>query len=341
LFVCEKRAALDVVFHRLKQNNLHELCCYIHDSQGDKRTFVKDLKATYEDFIAHKMDAHALEMKRDLLLQQMKEQIQLLESYNHTQLSEPETLGTPVCTLIRRLIAIKENTPLLNPQQQELLPHYKSWLQFGNLIQQLSELLEQEAAEPAFAMHPLSKLSDHILLAEYPLNSLQASIKNASEVLQSILNSMVELNISVENCRYLWQIKNLVQDAVLLLPLAENNHLDLLKEENKAAKELDKKMKQLRQFEKIVKQKEHATRNWKNKISEQDLAAAIKITQKNEGSFFGFLNRGWRHLKKQMQLPSEKTNATALQLYQPLCSTYKFECITTVAAGIRCCTFIQ
>lgn len=323
LFVCEKRAALDVVFHRLKQNNLHELCCYIHDSQGDKRTFVKDLKATYEDFIAHKMDAHALEMKRDLLLQQMKEQIQLLESYNHTQLSEPETLGTPVCTLICRLIAIKENTPLLNPQQQELLPHYKSWLQFGNLIQQLSELLEQEAAEPAFAMHPLSKLSDHILLAEYPLNSLQASIKNASEVLQSILNSMVELNISVENCRYLWQIKNLVQDAVLLLPLAENNHLDLLKEENKAAKELDKKMKQLRQFEKIVKQKEHATRNWKNKISEQDLAAAIKITQKNEGSFFGFLNRGWRHLKKQMQLHYNftshsvpPTNLSVLQLLQ-------------------------
>jgi len=50
LFVCEKRAALDVVYHRLKQNGLDELCCYIHDSQGDKREFIKDLKATYEDF---------------------------------------------------------------------------------------------------------------------------------------------------------------------------------------------------------------------------------------------------------------------------------------------------
>ena len=37
LFVCEKRAALDVVYHRLKQVGLEELCCYIHDSQGDKK----------------------------------------------------------------------------------------------------------------------------------------------------------------------------------------------------------------------------------------------------------------------------------------------------------------
>ncbi|RZK67473.1 MAG: DUF4011 domain-containing protein, partial [Pedobacter sp.] len=44
LFVCEKRAALDVVFHRLKQNGLDELCCYIHDSQSDKREFIKNLK---------------------------------------------------------------------------------------------------------------------------------------------------------------------------------------------------------------------------------------------------------------------------------------------------------
>src|SRR5207244_5376765 len=33
LFVCEKRAAIDVVFHRLRRQGLDELCCLIHDSQ--------------------------------------------------------------------------------------------------------------------------------------------------------------------------------------------------------------------------------------------------------------------------------------------------------------------
>ena len=48
LFVCEKRAAIDVVFARLRQRGLHPLCCLIHDSQADKKEFVLDLKATYE-----------------------------------------------------------------------------------------------------------------------------------------------------------------------------------------------------------------------------------------------------------------------------------------------------
>src|SRR5262249_32619291 len=37
LFVCEKRAALDVVFHRLKQTGLGDVSTLIHDSQGDKK----------------------------------------------------------------------------------------------------------------------------------------------------------------------------------------------------------------------------------------------------------------------------------------------------------------
>ncbi len=38
LFVCEKRAAIDVVYARLKQCGLGTLCCLVHDSQADKKT---------------------------------------------------------------------------------------------------------------------------------------------------------------------------------------------------------------------------------------------------------------------------------------------------------------
>ncbi len=50
LFVCEKRAAIDVVYSRLKQCGLDRLCSIVHDSQSDKKEFVMDLKATYESF---------------------------------------------------------------------------------------------------------------------------------------------------------------------------------------------------------------------------------------------------------------------------------------------------
>ena len=56
LFVCEKRAAIDVVFHRLGRQGLDELCCLIHDSQTDKREFIRNLKQTYEAFLNQPID---------------------------------------------------------------------------------------------------------------------------------------------------------------------------------------------------------------------------------------------------------------------------------------------
>ena len=301
LFVCEKRAALDVVFHRLKQNNLDELCCYIHDSQGDKRAFIKNLKATYEDFTLNKMDANGIALKRDLLLQQMKTQIQLLDSFHKTNTSSPEALGLPVRKLIDRIIELKEDLLTLTAKEEELLPNYNNWLNFGSKIEALSAVLEESGADPAFADHPLSKLSDHVLLDEKPLNLVDSLIENSQHLLGEITAAIDNAGIAPEHSMYLEQFKNLVQDAVLLLPLAEHNNLELVDAGNKAAKDLDKKIKTHRALEKKAKQQEQLNSNWVNKMNEQDVVNAINIAQKNEGSFFSFLSGSWRRLKKQMQ----------------------------------------
>ena len=51
LFVCQKRAALDVVHARLAGRNLDELCTLVHDSQADKKAFVHGLRDTYESWL--------------------------------------------------------------------------------------------------------------------------------------------------------------------------------------------------------------------------------------------------------------------------------------------------
>ena len=71
LFVCEKRAALDVVFHRLKQRDLDELCCRVHDSQADKKEFVLNLKQTYADFLGTAMDTAAIKVQRAAVIARM------------------------------------------------------------------------------------------------------------------------------------------------------------------------------------------------------------------------------------------------------------------------------
>jgi len=301
LFVCEKRAALDVVYHRLKQNGLDELCCYIHDSQGDKREFIKDLKATYEDFSKNRMDAKSIEVRRNSLLQLMNEQVELLQQFHSTQTAETAEAGMAIRKLINRVIELKGSVVPLQPKQQELMSSYADWIKFGDTIQQLSDALEKTGSEPAFAEHAFSKLSDTVMLAENPLNLLDTVIQNAKALLADIKTAIRENNISPEHSEYLEQLKNLVEDSVLLQPLAVHNNLQLVDEANAAAKAFDEKMRQLRQQEQQYKQTQQAAGNWKQKLSEQDLLTAIGLTTKNEGSFFSFLNGAWRRLKKQLQ----------------------------------------
>ena len=301
LFVCEKRAALDVVYHRLKQNGLDELCCYIHDSQGDKREFIRDLKATYEDFSKNRMDLDAIKARRSSLLQRMNEQLQLLQQFHSTNISEPGDAGIQVRKLIDRIIELKQNIVPLQPKQKETLPYYREWMQFGETLKQLSKALEETGADPSFAEHPLSKLGDAVMSHENPLNFLDSLVQHAQNLLNDIKAVVQESNISPQHSEYLEQLKNLVQDAVLLQPLAEYNNLDLVNKNNKAAKEFDKKIKSYKESDKEYKQRVQNNGNWKSKLSEQDVVNALNIALKNERSFFSFLNGNWKRLKKQLQ----------------------------------------
>jgi hypothetical protein len=68
LFVCQKRAALDVVHARLAGRRLDELCTLIHDSQADKKSFVHGLRETYETWLAAADDLDDLTVRRDAVV---------------------------------------------------------------------------------------------------------------------------------------------------------------------------------------------------------------------------------------------------------------------------------
>jgi superfamily I DNA and/or RNA helicase/predicted DNA-binding WGR domain protein len=300
LFVCEKRAALDVVYHRLKQNGLDELCCYIHDSRGDKREFIKDLKTTYEDFVKNRPDLHSIQLRRTILLQTLEEQIGLLNTFHSSNTETTVDTGVPLKDVMNRIIELKQQLITLKPAEKELLPAYKDWLSFGETIKDLSKALEKNGAGPAFAEHPFAQLNDAIFTDDKPLNLLQSLVQHAKVLLSDVSNAVTAGNISPEFSARLEQIKELVQDAVLLEPLAESDNLQLVNKSNREAKALDREMKEYNQkkiaHEKALKQ----NANWRNKFTGQDVENALPVAKKNEGAFFSFLNGSWRSLKKQI-----------------------------------------
>jgi superfamily I DNA and/or RNA helicase/predicted DNA-binding WGR domain protein len=325
LFVCEKRAALDVVFHRLKQNGLDELCCYIHDSQGDKREFIKNLKATYEDFSMNKMDLADIESKRQLLLKQMNESLEVLQTFHAMHISEPENARVSVSALLNRIIELKENVVQLSPKQQELFPKYNSWFAFGDTIKKLSDALEESGADAAFADHPMSKLNDTVLEDDNPTNSVDSLVQETKIIIDDLSKTLLACNIETGQCEYLLQIQSLLEYATLLRPLAVHNNIALVDTNNDKAKTFEKSIKKLSQLKKQAQKVIEENKNWVNKFSEQDLVAALEIANKNEGSFFSFLNGSWRKLKKQLDNSYQFSNHQLKPSYSSVIRTLQTE----------------
>lgn len=300
LFVCEKRAALDVVYHRLKQNGLDEVCCYIHDSQGDKRTFIKDLKTTYEDFIRNKKDLALIDQTKAELINDLNQQLLILQQFHSSNNQTLEEAGLPLRKLIERLISLKTHIFPLTPKQEEQLPVYTDWLKFGNIINELSKLLEEIGAEPAFADHPLSQINDQVFQQEHPLNYLENLIKEIQLLILEIEGFIRTHELNPEHGTYLSQLNALSEDALLLAPFVTGKNIALLDVGTPEAKNFDKLIEAYNQKIKALENASKQAQNWNQKLSKQDLSTAQILAEKHEGSFFSFFSGEWKSLKKQL-----------------------------------------
>src|SRR5262249_52881661 len=141
LFVCEKRAAIDVVFHRLRQKGIDELCCLIHDSQTDKKAFIQDLKQTYEKFLGQgDLDAEASKA-RLAALRAMDDGLASLRRFSEAMRQAHESTGVPLRSLLHRLVEVRGRSSELPPEVEDMLPEYTLWLKHGDAINRLKEAL--------------------------------------------------------------------------------------------------------------------------------------------------------------------------------------------------------
>jgi hypothetical protein len=95
-------------------------------------------------------------------------------------------------------------------------------------------------------------------------------------------------------------IKNLVEDSVVLENLALTKNLRLVDTLNPEAQEFEDAFRQYKKINDTYHEYVEANKNWRQKLQETELEQAIEMAKKFEKSFFAFLNGGWRKLKRQM-----------------------------------------
>jgi superfamily I DNA and/or RNA helicase/predicted DNA-binding WGR domain protein len=300
LFVCEKRAALDVVYHRLQQNKLAELCCYIHDSQGDKKEFIKDLRTIYDDFLKSKMDVETIATQRKFTLNQLLEKISLLQTYHQQQRKINPEAGVSTRKLIETLVGLKAYIPRIDALKQEAIPNYSQWIQYGETIQQLGKALGDTGADQQLHNHPFSNLGIAVVKAENPFSLMDSLVNHSYTSIQQLSSIISRNNIPQQHAAQLESIKNLIQDSVLLEPLAQSKNLQLVEVTNAESKEFEQIYRQYKEVEESYKQSLETNKRWLNKFDNQEVQQALELAQKHEKSFFSFLNGSWRRLKKQL-----------------------------------------
>lgn len=299
LFVCEKRAAIDVVYHRLKTQGLEELCCLIHDSQADKKSFVMDLKATYESFLedASRRRNHQRK-KRDELVTTIQQELRPLEKFGSSMASSVEGATASLIDLLNRLMQISKATPEeLTAEQWERIPDYSVWEKCEPTLRKFDVALRDVQPDGLLSRAPLRSLDPALTTVERPIETVSTALNQAAGPLESLLEVVRELPGIVDAVWTLGQWGEVVSFAEKATVLAENGLVDLMDSESPLNQTVKRHTPKLERCAAAHTEAKERTQAWKDRLSSDETQIALAQARSQESSFFRFLNPSWWKLK--------------------------------------------
>ena len=275
LFVCEKRAAIDVVYSRLKQRGLGTLCCLIHDSQTDKKEFVMDLKQSYHEFLDSKKK-RAAGPARKTVLKSMQKSLDTLSRFHQQMNSASDQAGIPLRRLLAKCLTADSEMPQLDAIQTEQLPDFSEWAENQSRLAELNDLVAEIQSDGIFANHPLSCLSPSVGDHDHPISFLQETSRTAFEALNVAIKQLSTCGVPESQWNTVGRAKQLTDFGSRLNRYAQDELLHLLDSDSKASRQLAKKGEQLEAAEAKLLSKAESTAAWREKIPAKDLPAAIQ-----------------------------------------------------------------
>ncbi|WP_242167706.1 MULTISPECIES: WGR domain-containing protein [unclassified Pseudomonas] len=301
LFVCEKRAALDVVFHRLQQSELGELCCLIHDSQTDKKAFVGNLRECYERWIAGDAQAPQLRARRSATLATLEQQLGLIERFEQAMAGVPETLACSVRELVRHLIELPAVSAKLPPEALERLPEWRHWHAQRELTGRVYQAINERFGLDSFARHPFSHLASSLITHEHAYGQLKAFLDEASGLMDSVEQLLESSSGLLSSDTRLADARVLTEAAEQLTSANLAAHLDLLEPGSAGSQALQAEQTALQTLTVQHHNASETTRHWRDKLAPQDTQAALDLVKRLEGSLLRWLQPSWWRLRGELQ----------------------------------------
>ncbi len=297
LFVCEKRAALDVVFHRLKNRKLDEFCCLIHDSQADKKAFIHNLRDTYNDFIKHPMSVKRISKERGNTIEAIDQEMKKLK-YFHQTMKAGDVTPIELYTVLHHSTKLYDNPDV---QDQILFPTYSEFKDNISWITEWSEQIQRNNIGKYISDYPLNNISQELIQSNNPKKLVMETANQSLSMLDDFSELMDESNASFDTEMTMGQWKTQMDLAQRIKDILKAGKLSVFSPESTEQKqlvELDKNLQSAkRKHTKALKSNKH----WTNKFNPQDADIALKQWTKYSKSIFRFISPGYYKLKNKIK----------------------------------------
>jgi superfamily I DNA and/or RNA helicase/predicted DNA-binding WGR domain protein len=296
LFVCEKRAAIDVVYFRLKQKKLDEFCTLIHDSQSDKKEFIMNLKKTSESYSKYTFKAVEIEHKRNQIIYHIERELYSVRLFHAFMKQRLQKANVDVRELLNIVISTRQSIASISFDERQS-PGYDQWQKYGSIIQQMARATKQSGYD-FFAENPLSSLHESTYSLYDQSNHLKEDFSKAIDLLDSILENLSDVDLIENKKNRFSDLRDFIHGLSAVVPLAKVDRLDLLVDGSELNIQFEKAIRHIKDLEKELVNAISKNSFWIEKLTPIDTENALETIKKYEHSFFSFLNGKYRRAKK-------------------------------------------
>jgi hypothetical protein len=311
LFVCQKRAAIDVVHARLRRQGLDELTCLIHDSQADKKAFVHGLRRTYEAWLAGGPDLEQTEVERADVLVAIALELDRVRGYEAAVGSPAADGGPSPRELLERLVDLAGQRwdAGATPAVRRLLPTAGAWWAARPVVDRVAAALAAAGGEPVLATSPGRYLAPTVLGALRPDAEVAVRGPQAAQAVRAVVDALAAVSRPTTGDGVAWpddagaaavRLGTAGQAGAvggLVLPLAERGRAAALRVGTAPAQTLRTDAAAFRAAREAARQAAAAAAGWREPLAPDDARAALEVARAKEGAFLRLLSGAWRQVR--------------------------------------------
>lgn len=302
LFVCQKRAALDVVHARLVSRRLDGLCTLIHDSQADKKAFVHGLRDTYESWLAAEDDLDDQSVRRDALVARVDRLLATVDQFETQLAGDSPSLRT----VINQLAELRDHAfgDGLAPAERRLIPTPGDWWSTREVVAELAKALV--VADPirgeVLARSPLSLVTPEVWSAPGADTEIPTTAAEAQARWSAVANALAAAEDLAGGARTdgdatLGVVRRVGELGVVGRPLVEKGKAAAVDGESAEGRGLRDAAVDHERLMAAKRAAWDAAAGWSEPLTAVDARAALVVARGKEGGVFSFLSGDWRRVK--------------------------------------------